>query len=115
MAKSTAKTIELDEGLGVVGGQEVAVQVTMLKPKKRLPGPPPGWRPGNTKTTAGLLADLCSVVDVLTPIVSLPLRRESSHSVEIKIAHCPRSDSTSSLKLAVLSLWSWRRFSSCLY
>jgi hypothetical protein len=59
--KVHGKTIELDHDLGVVDGQDVEVLVTMLQPKKRLPGPPPGWRPGNTKTTAGLLADLCSV------------------------------------------------------
>jgi hypothetical protein len=59
--KVHGKIIELDEDLGVVDGQEVEVHLTMLKPKKRLPGPPPGWRPGSTKTTAGLLADLCSV------------------------------------------------------
>jgi hypothetical protein len=28
--------------------------------QKRLPRSPPGWHPGNTKTTAGLLADLCT-------------------------------------------------------
>ena len=58
--KVRGKTIELDEDLGVVDGQEVEVQVTMLKPRKRLPGPPPGWTPGSTKSTAGLLTDLCS-------------------------------------------------------
>jgi hypothetical protein len=51
------KTIELDEDLGVVDGQEVEVQVTMLKPKKRLPGPPPGWRPGSTETAGGMMAE----------------------------------------------------------
>ncbi len=39
--KVRGKTIELDEDLGVVDGQEVEVQVTMLKPKKKPPGPPP--------------------------------------------------------------------------
>ena len=58
--KVHGKTIELDEDLGVVDGQEVEVQVTACNPKKRLPGPPPGWRPGTTKTTAGALADLCT-------------------------------------------------------
>ena len=57
--KVHGRTIELDEDLGVVEGQEVEVQVTMHKPKKRLPG----WQPGNTKTTAGLLADLCTEED----------------------------------------------------
>jgi hypothetical protein len=50
-------TIELDEDLGVVDGQEVEVQVKMICPKKRLPGPPPGWRPGQASSTAGVLAD----------------------------------------------------------
>ena len=51
------KTIELDEDLGVVDGQEVEVQVKMIRPKKRLPGPPPGWQAGRPSTTAGILAD----------------------------------------------------------
>jgi hypothetical protein len=55
--KVHGKTIELDEDLGVVDGQEVEVQVTMIRPKKRLPGPPPGWRAGRPSTTAGALAD----------------------------------------------------------
>jgi hypothetical protein len=52
------KTIELDEDLGVVDGQEVEVQVSMDRPKKRPPGPPPGWRPGAPSRTAGSLAEL---------------------------------------------------------
>jgi hypothetical protein len=55
--KVHGKTIELDEDLGVVDGQEVEVQVKITRPKKRLPGPPPGWQPGRTSTTAGRLAD----------------------------------------------------------
>lgn len=51
------KMIEFDEDLGVVDGQEVQIQVTMLRPKKRLPGPPPGWQPGQSSKTAGALAD----------------------------------------------------------
>ena len=51
------KTIELDEDLGVVDGQQVEVQVKVIRPKKRLPGPPPGWQPGRPSATAGLLAD----------------------------------------------------------
>ena len=43
------KIIELDEDLGVVEGQEVEVQVKMIVPKKRPPGPPPGWRPGGRR------------------------------------------------------------------
>ena len=44
--KVHGRTIELDEDLGVAEGQEVEVHVRMIGPKKRLPGPPPGWRPG---------------------------------------------------------------------
>ena len=55
--KVHGKTIELDEDLGVVDGQEVEVQVKMIRPRKRLPGPPPGWRPGGTETAAGMMAD----------------------------------------------------------
>jgi len=51
------KTIELDDDLGVAEGQEVEVQVKVIIPKKRLPGPPPGWQPGSKKTAAGMLAD----------------------------------------------------------
>ena len=60
--KVHGKTIELDEDLGVVDGQEVEVQVTMYRPRKRPPGPPPGWRPGISRT-AGSLAHLCSAED----------------------------------------------------
>jgi hypothetical protein len=55
--KVRGKTIELEEDLGVVDGQEVEVHVKMVHPKKRLPGPPPGWQPGRPSATAGLLAD----------------------------------------------------------
>jgi hypothetical protein len=55
--KVRGKTIELEEDLGVADGQEVEVQVKIMNPKKKLPGPPPGWQPGGTSTTAGLLAD----------------------------------------------------------
>ncbi len=57
------KTIELDEDLGVVDGQEVEVQVTMERPRKRPPGPPPGWQPGRPSRTAGSLAHLCTEED----------------------------------------------------
>ena len=50
------RTIELDEDLGVAEGQSVEVQVTVVATKKKLPGPPPGWQPGSTATTAGMLA-----------------------------------------------------------
>ncbi len=55
--KVRGKTIELDEDLGVVDGQEVEIHVKMIRPRKRLLGPPPGWRPGSTETTAGVMAD----------------------------------------------------------
>jgi len=55
--KVHGKTIELDEDLGVVDGQEVEVQVRMIGSKKRLPGPPPGWHPGGTETAAGMMAE----------------------------------------------------------
>ena len=61
--KVHGKTIELDQDLGIAEGQEVEVRVTVLRPKKRLPGPPRGWQPGNTQTTAGLLADVCTEED----------------------------------------------------
>jgi hypothetical protein len=51
------KTIDLDEDLGVVEGQEVEVQVTMIHLKKRVPGPPPAWQPDRPSTTAGRLAE----------------------------------------------------------
>jgi hypothetical protein len=56
-------TIELDEDLGVVDGQEVEVHVRIVRPKKRLPGPPPGWTAGQTSSTAGALADSWTVDD----------------------------------------------------
>jgi hypothetical protein len=55
--KVHGKTIELNEDLGKVEGQEVEVQVKMIGPKKRLSGPPPGWQPGGTETAAGMMAE----------------------------------------------------------
>jgi len=52
------KTIQLDEDPGVPEGEEVEIQVTIIRRKKQLPGPPPGWQPGGGKSTAGLLMDL---------------------------------------------------------
>lgn len=49
--------IQLEQDLGVVDGQEVEVHVSIVRPKKRLPGPPPGWRPGQVSSAAGALAD----------------------------------------------------------
>ena len=58
--KIRGRTIELDEELGIADGQEVEVQIAICAPKKKLPGPPPGWRPGNTKTVAGAFSDLAT-------------------------------------------------------
>jgi hypothetical protein len=55
--KVHGKTIELDEDLGVLDGQEVEVQLRTIDSKKKLPGPPPGWRPGGTETAAGMMAE----------------------------------------------------------
>ncbi len=57
------KTIDLDEDLGVVEGQEVKVQVTLIHLKKRLPGPPPGWQAGRPSATAGWLAESWTAED----------------------------------------------------
>ena len=57
VGKVHGKTIELDEDLGVTEGQEVEVQVKIISPKRRLPGPPPGWQPGSKRTAAGMMAD----------------------------------------------------------
>jgi hypothetical protein len=51
------RTIELDEDLGVVEGQAVEVHVTLVAPRKKLPGPPPGWRPDGNGTAAGMMAN----------------------------------------------------------
>jgi hypothetical protein len=62
------KTIEVNEDLTSWDGQAVEMLVTpsgsLEKPAegspphpKKLPGPPPGWRPGQPSKTAGLLAD----------------------------------------------------------
>ncbi len=55
--KVHGKTIEFDEDLGVVDGQEAVVQVKMIRPKNRLPGPPPGLKAGRPSAAAGMLAD----------------------------------------------------------
>lgn len=51
------KTIELDDEVGVADGQEVEIELKIIRPKKELPGPPAGWRPGMKSATSGLLAD----------------------------------------------------------
>jgi len=56
--KLRSKNIELEEDLGIVDGQEVEVRVTIGRPRKRPPGPPPGWQPGRPSRTAGSLAHL---------------------------------------------------------
>ena len=64
--------IEVTEDLGLSDGQAVELIVTAgpspspnpiaegfesKKTPKRLPGPPPGWRPGGTETAAGMMAE----------------------------------------------------------
>ena len=56
VGKVHGKTIELDEDLGVAEGQEVEVQVKVISPKKRLPGPPLGGQPGSKRTATGMMA-----------------------------------------------------------
>ncbi len=64
------KVIEVTEDLGLLDGQAVELIVTALaasgtiiegpdskRKPKRLPGPPPGWRPGGTETAAGMMAE----------------------------------------------------------
>ncbi len=57
------RTIELEEDPGIADGQRVQVQITVCTPKKKLPGPPPGWKPGQPSKTAGSLADCCTEED----------------------------------------------------
>lgn len=63
--------IEVAEDLAMFDGQAVELIVTpsipiespsqgsepRLPPKKKLPGPPPGWSPGGSATAAGMLAE----------------------------------------------------------
>ncbi len=64
------QTIEVREDLGLSDGQAVDLIVmpaglSEMRPDsrhsqslpKKLPGPPPGWTPGATSSTAGLLAE----------------------------------------------------------
>jgi hypothetical protein len=64
------KFIEVTEDLGLLDGQAVELIVTAepspgpiaegfdsKKKPKKLPDPPPGWRPGGTETAAGMMAD----------------------------------------------------------
>jgi len=63
-------TIEVTEDLGMWEGQAVELVVTSAGPyaipaeggqigsvPKKLPGPPPGWKPGAPSKVAGLLAN----------------------------------------------------------
>jgi hypothetical protein len=64
--KVHGRTIELDEDLGVPEGQDVEIQLKIIGPRKRLPGPPPGWQAGSQRTTAGMLVDTWTEEDDLT-------------------------------------------------
>ena len=55
--KVHGSTIHLEHDLGVADGQEVEVDIRIVRSKKRLPGPPPGWNPDQVSSTAGALAD----------------------------------------------------------
>jgi hypothetical protein len=70
------KIIEITEDLGMLDGQAVDLIVMPSDPingptmgagaqtsPKTLPGPPPGWRPGASPTSAGLLAQEWTVED----------------------------------------------------
>jgi hypothetical protein len=47
------RTIELDAEPGIEDGRTVEVIVR----SRSLPGPPPGWEPGGTRTAAGMMAE----------------------------------------------------------
>jgi hypothetical protein len=47
------RTIELNAEPGIEDGRTVEVIVR----SKSLPGPPPGWEPGGTRTAAGMMAE----------------------------------------------------------
>ncbi len=80
--KVHGRTIELDEDLGVAEGQDVEVQVRIIGPKKRLPGPPPGWQPGSKKTAAGMLADSWTAEDDrILEEIHLDRKRETRREV----------------------------------
>lgn len=64
------KTIEVTEDLGLMDGQTVDLIVTVTASPgpcaeeigsrefpKKLPGPPPGWRPASGETAEGMPAD----------------------------------------------------------
>jgi hypothetical protein len=47
------QTIQLDADPQIEDGSQVEILLRL----KRLPGPPPGWKPGGTSTAAGSMAD----------------------------------------------------------
>jgi hypothetical protein len=53
------KTIELEENSGLEDGRQVEITLRV----KQLPGPPPGWNPGNTETAAGMMASSWTIED----------------------------------------------------
>jgi hypothetical protein len=53
------KTIELDTDPGIEEGRAVEIVVRPKQP----PGPPPGWKPDNAETAAGMLAHTWSDED----------------------------------------------------
>lgn len=53
------RTVELDRDPGIEDNRVVEVVLRA----KQLPGPPPGWRPGQTETAAGMLADSWTAED----------------------------------------------------
>ena len=70
------KTIEVTEDLGMWEGQAVELLVIPTAPNesaatgtepqsapKKLPGPPPGWRPGAPSRVAGVLANVWTEED----------------------------------------------------
>jgi hypothetical protein len=46
------RTIKFEQETGLEDGRKVEV----ILRAKELPGPPPGWRPGSTRTAAGMMA-----------------------------------------------------------
>jgi hypothetical protein len=53
------RTIELDDDPEIEEGRKVEVLLRV----KRLPGPPPRWRPGSRESAAGMMADHWSEED----------------------------------------------------
>jgi hypothetical protein len=54
----------------------------MIHPKKRLPGPPPGWKPEQPSKTAGLLADCWTEEDDrILEEISMDRKRETKREI----------------------------------